>query len=110
MKSSIAHRRLFVSEKGRNTRHELSIHISHPRFLSPTELPFTSDVDVAACNLEIVGFKEPYTQTIYGADLIQALQLAVDIDPILESYTEYYDLYFEDGEPYFEDQDSEKNI
>ena len=59
---------------------------------------------MATCNLEIIGFKEPYVQTLYGADLLQALQQATNVDPILKAFSKKYDLYFEDGEPYFENQ------
>ena len=37
-----------------------------------------------------------------GADAIQALELAVDIDPVLRRLTDQYDLSFLDGDPYFE--------
>jgi hypothetical protein len=52
--------------------------------------------------LEIIGFEEPYTQSMIGADLLQALQFATNVDPILKGYSETYDIYYEDGNPYYE--------
>ena len=40
---------------------------------------------------------------IYGADSIQALQLAVDIEPVLKRLSERYDFYFPSGEGYFDE-------
>ncbi len=103
MKNSIAHRRLLISKKGVEKRTDLYIHIGPPRFMPPEKLPFEADDKFAVCNIEMIGFEEPFFDSIYGADLIQAIQLASNIDPILRSYSVTYDLFFEDGEPYFED-------
>ena len=79
----------------------MTISISAPAFVSAESLPVHSDMEMAVCNIEIVGFDEPYVQSVIGADLLQALQLATDIDPILKGYSELYDFFYEDGEPYF---------
>ncbi|CAJ9896833.1 Uncharacterised protein [Burkholderia pseudomallei] len=42
--------------------------------------------------------------TVYGADAVQALELAVqDMEHYLLRLSKKYDFYFDDGEPYFED-------
>lgn len=102
MKNSIAHRRLSFSKKGEEIRSDLTIYIGVPKFVSPSSLPFEADVEMAVCDLEIIGFEEPYTQSMIGADLLQAIQLATNVDPILKGFSKMYDIYYEDGEPYFE--------
>jgi hypothetical protein len=48
-----------------------------------------------------VGDGEPHH--IYGADSVQALELAVSmIEPFLEQLSKKYDIYFPTGENYFE--------
>ena len=102
MKNSIAHRRIRVSKKGQEDRSDLVIYIGVPKFVSPSLLPFEADVEMAVCDLEIIGFAEPYIQSMIGVDLLQALQFATDVDSILKGFSKIYDLYYEDGEPYFE--------
>jgi acyl carrier protein len=41
-------------------------------------------------------------EKIYGADSLQALQLAVNVEPTLIRIGKKYDLYFPTGEGYFE--------
>ena len=42
---------------------------------------------------------------MYGADLLQALQLAADIEPILKRLSKNYELFFATGEPYVEGEE-----
>ena len=39
----------------------------------------------------------------YGADSLQALQLAADIEPVLKRLSKRYDFYFPTGEGYFDE-------
>jgi hypothetical protein len=41
--------------------------------------------------------------TAIGADSIQALQLAVDVDRVLRRLSKHYDFYFPTGEAYFDE-------
>ncbi len=40
---------------------------------------------------------------VYGADSLQALQLAVDIEPILKRLSNRYDFFFPNGDGYFDE-------
>ncbi len=47
---------------------------------------------------------EVLEEVAYGADTLQALHLAVsDVEPILKRIAKRNDLFFPDGEPYFEE-------
>jgi hypothetical protein len=46
--------------------------------------------------------EEPVGDT-YGADSLEALQLAADTEPILKILSERYDFYFPTGEGYFDE-------
>ncbi len=104
MKHSIAHRRLRFSKKGDEARSELTIYIGIPRFVPPSSLPFESDSEMAVCDIEIIGLEEPYVQSMIGIDLLQAIQQAADVDPILKGFSGIYDFFYEDGEPYFKSE------
>lgn len=80
----------------------MTIYIGVPKFVPPSLLPFESDVEMAVCDVEIIGFEEPYIQSMIGADLLQAMQQAADVDKILKGFSEIYDFFYEDGEPYFD--------
>ena len=52
--------------------------------------------DVQVCGLEEEGSK------VYGADSLQAVHLASDVEFFLKGLQKKYDLYWLSGEPYFE--------
>ena len=98
----IAERRLLVAKKGSCSRNELIIKVSSPYIVQEGTVNFPIDEETSGCDVEIIGLDKPFHETTYGADLLQALQLAADIDPTLERFTKDYDFYFTTGEPYFE--------
>ena len=102
MKDCIAERNLVVIQKETGVSTELSIKIGRPYIVPKGSVSFQVDANTAACEIEISGLCDPIREVTYGADLVQALQLASDIDPILKRFTKSYDFYFKDGEPYFE--------
>lgn len=53
------------------------------------------------CKVEFIGIDIP-DYTAFGADAVQALQLALDFDKILLSQRHRFSFYFVDGEPYFD--------
>jgi hypothetical protein len=63
---------------------------------------FAVDEDTAGCVVSINGLPEEIIETYYGADLLQALQLAADIEPLIQRLSKKYDFFFPSGEPYFE--------
>jgi hypothetical protein len=48
---------------------------------------------MAVCDIEIIGLEEPYIQSMIGIDLLQAIQQAADVDPILRGFSGIYDYF-----------------
>jgi hypothetical protein len=107
VKEWIAERRLLVARKGTDSRKELLIRIGRPYIVEPASVNFDVDDDTAGCSVAIVGLDNEFQEEVYGADLLQALQLAANVDPLLESFRKKYDFFFPTGEPYFEEAESE---
>lgn len=93
MDKCIAERKLLFSPRGSSVRNELIVRIGQP---------YLDEKGVARCPVEWEGlFESP--ADIYGADLIHALKLAVDIDSMLARLQKSkYDFYWPTGEPYFD--------
>jgi hypothetical protein len=102
MTTWIAERRLLFSKKGDSQRHELVIRIGQPYLLEKGMVNFEFDDGVAGCSVEFVGFDEVGLNETYGADSLQALQLAADVEPILKTFSRKYDFFIPEGDPYFE--------
>ena len=99
----IAERRLVFSEKGSSERKSLLIRICAPQPVDPGSVQFRPDADTSSCLVEFDGIPDANRGEIYGADSIQALQLAVDIEPMLKHLSKRYDFYFPTGEDYFDE-------
>jgi len=99
----IAQRDLEYSPKGSSDRFKLSICISAPFELAEASLNFSFQPGAAGCTVQTFGLPKDVTETTYGADSIQALELACNVDGMLRRFRRDFDLYFPDGEPYFED-------
>ena len=106
MKEWIAERTLVFVEKGSTERRELAIRIGCPYVVDPEKVNFQVSQGTAACAVEFVGLENEYLDQVYGADLLQALQLAADVDPTLKRFAKKYDFFFPTGEPYFEGEES----
>ena len=107
MREWIAERRLLVARKGTDGRKKLLIRIGRPYLVEPASVNFDVDEGTAGCSVEIVGLDNEFLEEVYGADLLQALQLAANVDPLLEHFRKKYDFFFSSGEPYFEEAESE---
>ena len=105
MKEWIAERKLTYTLKGDSNKNELTIRIGKPYLLEEGKVNFPIHEGAAGCSVEFDGLDDGYLDEVYGADSIQALQLAADVEPILKRYSEKYDFYFPTGEPYFEDEE-----
>ena len=99
----IAERRLVFSEKGKSERKPLLIRIFPPQALDPASDLYRPDADTASCIVEFDGIPDANLGAVYGADSLQALQLAVDIEPVLKRLSKRYDFYFPTGEGYFDE-------
>jgi hypothetical protein len=96
----IAERRLVFSEKGSSERKPLLIRVFAPQPVDPDRRP---DADTSSCVVEFDGIPDANLGEIYGADSIQALQLAVDIEPVLKRLSKRYEFYFPTGDGYFDE-------
>lgn len=103
MEKTIAERKLLYSLKGSTDREKLVVRISAPYLVDENMVNFNFDPGTAGCTIEFDGLPNRFAEEVYGADSIQALALATDIDPYLKSLEKKYDLYWPTGEPYFED-------
>lgn len=99
----IAKRSLLYSVKGSSEKIPFDFCVFHPFEVQAGTVSFDIGNGVVACRYEIFGLPETISDTCYGADSIQALQLAGDVDSCLRMYRNRYDFFFLSGEQYFED-------
>jgi len=92
MKKTIAERKLLFAAKGDSARKELVVRIG---------TPYLGEDGMAKCPVEWDGLFENFAD-ICGMDSLQALQLATDIDSMLEKLRNKYDFFWASGEPYFD--------
>jgi hypothetical protein len=108
MKASIAERKLLFSQKGSAKRTELFVRVSAPYVVVQGTVNFPVGDGIAGCSVSFEGLDDEPTNEIYGADTVQALELAVSmIEPFLKRLSSRYDIYFPTGENYFEPEDFE---
>lgn len=103
MTTPIAERKLLFSIKGQTERKPLVIRIYKPRAVEPGSELFRPDQETASCFVEFDGIPDGTLGETYGADTLQALQLAADIEPTLKRLSLKYDFYFPTGEGYFDE-------
>jgi hypothetical protein len=101
--TAIAERHLLFSAKGKSERKPLVIRIFAPRLVDPTSVSFAVAPGTAVCAVAFDGIPDETLGETYGADSLQALQLAADIEPVLKRLSKRYDFYFPTGEGYFDE-------
>ena len=74
-----------------------------PRPVDPASVTFKVAEGTAVCTVEFDGIADEILGDTYGADSLQALQLAADIEPVLKHLSMRYDFYFPTGEGYFDE-------
>ena len=100
MKKWIAQRDLRCSLKGTNKRSELIVRISEPYLVKEGSVNFAFAEGTAGCTVEVIGlkageaFENENVHEVYGADSMQALELAVNIEPLLKRLSKIYNIYF----------------
>jgi hypothetical protein len=103
-KTVIAERKLTFSSKEDSARKPLLIRIFAPTPVNPGSPLFRSDADTSSCIFEFEGIPDVKPNETFGADSIQALQLAIaDVEGILKRLSGRYDFFFSTGEGYFEE-------
>ena len=103
MSQCIAERRLLYTLKGSNDRKPFAIRVFAPNEVEANEVGFRFDDGAARCSVQFDGLPGIAPEETYGADSLQALQLAVNIEPILKRMNKEYDFYFPSGERYFDE-------
>lgn len=98
----IADRKLLFSKKNNHVTEEITIKIGNPYIVQQGDVKFSADGVVAGCHVEIDGIDEP-GYDLYGMDSLQAINLASNIEPLLERLSTKYDFFWLTGEPYFEE-------
>jgi hypothetical protein len=101
-RDTVAKRELMFSFKGESVRRKVTVRVHRPVEVQPGDVSFDFSAGTACCRVEFEGLDEP-EYVAHGADTLQALALAVDIDPILRGMSKRYDFYFDTGEDYFEE-------
>ena len=102
MQEVIGRRILRVKNRESEEVGECVVEILQPFTVHPDSVSFAVDEQSAGCEVRITGLGDNFTETIYGADSIQALQLSSDVDSLLRRFEGKYEFYFVDGSPYFE--------
>ncbi len=110
MNKYIAERKLLQAGKGSDEREELIIRIGIPYVVDQNDVNFPIDEGVSGCTTEFDGLLDISTEETYGTDSLQAIQLAVNVEPILERLRRKYDFYFPTGEGYFDSQNFDQGI
>lgn len=80
----------------------LVVRVLPPFLLTDANAPFPFEPGTAGCAVRVEGLPTAIEEIAYGADTLQALELAIsNIEPILRSVAKTNNLFFMDGEPYF---------
>ena len=112
MKKWIAERQLKCSLKGSDDVRDLIVRVGTPYLLEAGMVDFNFSHGTAGCTVEVTGpdpehvYEGSNTHETYGADTLQALNLAADVEPMLKWLSKKYDIFFPDGEPYFDHEES----
>ena len=96
MSQCIAERQLLYSSKDSVERHPITVRILQPTVVDATD-------GTGQCIVEVHGLPKPVSERYYGADTLQALQLAADVEPLLKRLAREFDFFFPTGEGYFDE-------
>jgi hypothetical protein len=94
MKNCIAERRLILEVIETGERRNLTIRVGIPYLMPGGKFAF--------CPREYEGLFESVADAS-GMDMVQALNLASDVDSMLKNQTNKYRFYWPGGEPYFDE-------
>ena len=97
----VASRKLLFSEIGSQNKAPFELKVGHPYLLKRGDVNFEFSEGAAGCDLLMDGLSDE-TITSFGADTVQALEIALQFDKTLRRLSSKYQFYFPSGEPYFE--------
>lgn len=102
MNDIVAERRLRCVGKADGVEREVRIGICRPEEVDGEDVDLPGVGRVVVCRTVIDGIEE-FVRPCVGADTLQAVRLASDIDALVKRLSRRYDFYFLDGEPYFDE-------
>jgi hypothetical protein len=103
MNQPIAERVLLFSTSGSDERQEFVLRILAPTIVRADEVAFPVANGTARCIVEFDGLPGVSPEEYFGADSVQALQLASNVEPVLKRLSKKFDFYFLTGEGYFDE-------
>lgn len=102
MKPIIATRRLKYSNKKDKQLMDIEVKVSAPFQVPESEKQFDSEHLCYCCIVYFInGHGQISKEKVYGADEVQAVHLASNIDGYIKIMSKSLDIYWLDGEPYF---------
>lgn len=104
MTDSVAERTLQYRDRSGGELRTLIVRVLPPFHLQEGQVTFPFSPGTAGCVVRIEGLPEALEEVTYGADSVQALELAVrGVESLLTRVGKKHDLFFPTGEPYFEE-------
>jgi hypothetical protein len=103
MSQYIAQRKLLFSEKGSLEKFSVTVQLTAPKELGEGDVEFQFSAGTSVCTVSFEGLPHIKPEYVYGADTLQAVQLASNVESILKRLSKSYDIYFPTGEDYFEE-------
>ena len=105
MPNSVAERTLQYRAGTDGELRTLVVQVLPPFLLQEGQVSFPFQPGTAGCIVRVDGLPEALEEVTYGADALQALELAVNgVESLLKRVGKQHELFFPTGEPYFEDQ------
>jgi hypothetical protein len=101
MNRYIAERHLWFCKKGEGVRNRLTVGVHAPAVVSQQDVQYPVDGVMSKCHVEMEGLNE-HSFDVIGTDSMQAINLASNIESVIERLSDEYDFFWATGEPYFE--------
>lgn len=102
----IGERPLLYSKKGESERVKFSICLFQPYLLTREDANYRfGEQDIYVCELNSVGLAKPLSHEVFASDSIRAVHMASGaVDFFVRQINNNFDVFWSDGDPYFEEQ------
>jgi hypothetical protein len=101
MSRYIAERQLWFAAKKNGIRKRMLVGVRPPVVVAQDEVKYAVDGVMSKCHVELEGLNE-HSFDVFGTDSLQAINLASNIEAVIERLSNEYDFFWATGEPYFE--------